>query len=451
MPASIYDELQGDLNLPEVNRRVAASKRVGELISTGEIARVESGELNNHVHTIYSFSPYSPSLAAFTAWRAGLPAVGIMDHDSVAGCDEMLDAAANIGIASTVGFELRVNMSGTGMSGQKLNNPDSPNIAYIAVHGIPRGHLSDAAAFLAPLQEARNKRNMAMTERLSVLSVGYGFGKIDFETDVVSLSQSGTGGSITERHVLYGLCKLLTDKLGKGEKIIDAVENGMEIRIPGKIRNYLADQTNPHYLFDLLGVFKSTIISRIYEHPGIDECVGVESALEFARSIGAITAYAYLGDVTDSPTGDKKAEKFEDEYLDELFDVLAELQFQAITYMPPRNTLPQLKRVQALCARHGFMEISGVDINSSRQSFNCPELLMPQFRHLSTSAWALIAHEKLSGTDERFGLFHPDNPVESENLRKRIGVYGAIGKKINHGRTALTFDAAESLLKEHLQ
>lgn len=59
------------------------------------------------------FSPYSPSMIAYRAWNAGLQDVGIMDHDSVSGCKELIEACKIIGIASTVGFELRVNFSGT--------------------------------------------------------------------------------------------------------------------------------------------------------------------------------------------------------------------------------------------------------------------------------------------------------------------------------------------------
>ena len=71
--------------------------------------------------------------------------------------------------------------------------------------------------------------------------------------------------------------------------------------------------------------------------------------IALADKIGAVSAYAYLGDVGDSVTGDKKPQKFEDDYLDELFDVLKELKFNAVTYMPSRNTHEQLDRVRALC------------------------------------------------------------------------------------------------------
>ena len=43
-----------------------------------------------------------------------------------------------------------------------------------------------------------------------------------------------------------------------------------------------------------------------------------EDFVKFAKEMGAIPAYAYLGDVGESVTGDKKAQKFEDAYLPEL-------------------------------------------------------------------------------------------------------------------------------------
>jgi hypothetical protein len=99
--------------------------------------------------------------------------------------------------------------------------------------------------------------------------------------------------------------------------------------------------------------------------------------------------------------------------------------------MPPRNTVEQLRRVQRLCVEWGFMEISGVDINSSRQSFNCPEVLQPPFRHLIDTTWALIAHERLSSADRRFGLFSPENPLSGAPLAERLAVYARSGRELN--------------------
>jgi hypothetical protein len=44
----------------------------------------------------------------------------------------------------------------------------------------------------------------------------------------------------------------------------------------------------------------------------------VAAVIDLAERIGAISAYAYLGDVYDSITGDKKAQKFEGRLLERI-------------------------------------------------------------------------------------------------------------------------------------
>ena len=74
---------------------------------------VRTDFVNNHIHTTYSFSPYSPTSAAYHAWLNGLATAGIMDHDSVSGAKEFLKAGKRIGISVTNGFECRCGMQGT--------------------------------------------------------------------------------------------------------------------------------------------------------------------------------------------------------------------------------------------------------------------------------------------------------------------------------------------------
>ena len=114
---------------------------------------------------------------------------------------------------------------------------------------------------------------------------------------------------------------------------------------------------------------------------------------------GGIAAYAYLGDVGNSVTGDKKTQKFEDDYLDELVDVIKAYGFDAITYMPTRNTPEQLARLTKLCDDHGFFQISGEDINSPRQSFRCKALDDPAFGHLIDATYTLISYENMASQD----------------------------------------------------
>jgi len=416
------------LNHPNPETRLAAVCALGESVKQGV---TPTDEVNNHVHSVYSFSPYTPVAAAVKAAQAGLRAVGIMDHDSVSGCAEMLAACRAIGIASTAGFEMRVDMTGTALEGRKTNNPDTPNNSYMAIHGIPAGQFEAARAFLAPMNAARIRRDRLQTDRLNEVLVGLGVEPIDFDRDIWAISQAATGGSITERHILYALALRLIKMHGKGATLVRFVRQNLNTEVPAKMEQALLDPGNPHYAYDLLGLFKSSLVPRFFIQPNATECISIYEAVKFALGIGAIPAYAYLGDVGESPTGDKKAEKFEDDYLDELIPELKRIGFKAVTYMPPRNTLEQLARLQKLCCDNELMEISGVDINSSRQGFNCPIIMTPPFRHLTTATWALIAHEKLATLDPAYALFDPRNPLAGRPLKERISRYAKAGCAID--------------------
>lgn len=410
--------------------RFDACKQLGSLIQSGSLKRTRLEEVNNHVHTTYSFSPYEPSAAAFASWKAGLGIVGSIDHDSIGAAEEMMDAGRMLGIATTVGYELRVSFLNTPLADRKINNPDSEGIAYICIHGVPRQAIGKVAEFLKPVQQVRGMRNRRQVQALNAIVGSYGLG-LDYDKDVLPLSRIEEGGSVTERHILYAMALKTIDLYGKGGHLVRFLTSDLGIELSGKLRSLLLDEQNPHYAYDLLGLYKSNFLPRFFIQPDRSECIDVLEAVHFSKSIGAIAAYAYLGDVTESPTGDKKAEKYEDSFLDELMDLLVDCGFPAVTYMPPRNTQAQMLRVQALAKQRGLMEISGVDINSSRQSMNCPELLQPTARHLVEAAWALVAHEKLADSDPSLGLFSPGNPLADLSLEDRLGRYAELGRRMD--------------------
>ena len=407
-------------------------------LSAGKINATD--EVNNHIHTIYSFSPYTPSMAALLARDAGLSAAGSVDHDSIAAAGEMLSACSILGIGGCAGFELRVsfktqkNGSHSRFSDKKLNNPDSAGNAYVTVQGIPEQHISRAEEFLLPIRRERLKRTREMTDLTNTILSNAGFSEINFDNDIFQQSKYSEGGSITERHLLAAAAKKIMEKFSPENEpdrktLIDELKSKLNITVPASLYPLLSNPQNPHYLYDLLGLLKSELLPQIYIEPNEDECIPAPALTAFADSISAVSSYAYLGDVGDSPTGDKKAEKFEDDFLEELFTELKLLGFRAISYMPPRNTRSQLLRVSRLCREYGFMEISGVDINSPRQSFNCPEVLHKDFRHLLDSTWALIAHQRLASQDESKGLFSQDNPLSAKDINDRIKIYSELGKK----------------------
>ena len=386
---------------------------------------VTGRDVNNHIHTTYSFSPYSPTAAVWFAREAGLCTCGLMDHDSIAGAEEFLAAADVAGMAATIGMECRASFAGTPFGDRKLNNPDQSGVLYMTLHGVPHNRAAELNEAFAPYRAKRNDRNRRMVEAINGMMGRYGV-TIDFDRDVLPLSNYAKGGTVTERHLSSALAYRMLDVIGSGEKLIAFIKNELQLPISGKIEGYLLDENNPHRMYDLLGWIKSQLIARFYID-ATDELPTVREALDLSERIGAISAAAYLGDVGDSATGDKRAQKFEDDFLDELIAYYAELGFRAVTYMPSRNTKAQLTRLRALCEKHNLFQISGEDINSPRQSFVCEAQRDPAFANLYEATWALIAHEWRATEDPDDGLFSEKSIHRWPNLNDRVRAFAEFG------------------------
>lgn len=369
-------------------------KEIKEKTDAGIMLRPpETIYVNNHIHTTYSFSPYSPAKAVYMAWKNGLRTAGIMDHDSAAGAKEFIQAAAVLNLPVTCGTECRIDMSMTRLNGYRINNPDQKSVAYVAMHGIPHQKIDAVDSFLAPYRAFRNDRNRKMCNNITALVSSYGL-SVDFDTDVLPISNYAAGGSVTERHILFALVKKITALYRTPSQVIHFLCDKMQLPVTDKVKAQIlaGNETPEFYEYDILGALKSNMVEKFYID-ATDECPAAADFISMVHENGGIAAYAYLGDVGDSVTGDKKVQKFEDDYLDLLIDVLKEYRFDAITYMPTRNNQTQLDRIMKCCRDSGFFQISGEDINSPRQSFVCKALDNPKFSHLIDAAYTLINYE----------------------------------------------------------
>ncbi len=414
--------LIAQLNAPLLHDRLQALRALKKLRDEGTLPLPSSGrDVNNHIHTTYSFSPYSPTKAVWLADQAGLATAGIMDHDSISGAREFSEAGVILNFPTTIGAECRASFAGTPLEGRRINNPDQATVVYVALHGIPHSSIDALAKFFEPIRAARAQRNRDMTARLNTLLEPAEI-ILDYDADVVSISDWSEGGEVTERHLLFAVAKKLLARFGVGLALVMFLKDTLGIPVAAKVEAQLTDAANPHAAFDLLGVLKSDLVEKFY----IDatrECPPIADVAAFAKANGIVLAYAYLGDVTSSVTGDKKAQTFEDSYLDELFQVVKAVGFNAVTYMPSRNTRDQLVRLRALCDQHGLFQISGEDINQPRQKFICEAMRDPFFSNLYDAAWALIGHERLATDHLADGMFSAETIAVMPSLAERIVRY----------------------------
>jgi len=109
-----------------------------------------------HTHTLASDGTQAPAENVRLAAAAGLGAVAITDHDTVAGIEEALEAADRYGITVVPGVEISTVAGGT----------DIHVLGYYIDY--TSGQLLDR---LAELRSVRDKRNDMMLERLNGLGL----------------------------------------------------------------------------------------------------------------------------------------------------------------------------------------------------------------------------------------------------------------------------------------
>ncbi|MBQ8768414.1 MAG: PHP domain-containing protein [Oscillospiraceae bacterium] len=378
-------DILNKLNAPTKAERLA---NLAEVLKTTTFPPAVPEYINNHIHTTYSFSPYSPTAAVYAARMEGLCTAGIIDHDSISGAEEFLEAAKMINMPVTIGMECRVSMDGTRLQGRRTNNPDQVGVSYMTIQSVPHDKIATLTEFFRPYQAARHLRNRQMIEKINSLLPGI---DLDYDRDVLPLSEASDNGGVTERHLMYALAKKLVAQVGKGEAMVKKL-NDMGLTLSAKQEAQMLDTAYPFYEYDLLGILKSAFVPQIFID-ATDECPKLPDMVKLCADVDAYLCYAYLGDVGDSVTGDKKAQKFEDDYLDDVFECLKEEGVKAVTYMPTRNTQAQLERLRGLCDQYGMFQISGEDINSPRQSFVIKAMENPMFKNLIDATWKLIEHE----------------------------------------------------------
>ena len=372
------------LNVPTKEERL---QNLAEVLKETVFPPMVPQYINNHIHTTYSFSPYSPTAAVYAARMEGLCTAGIIDHDSISGAEEFLEAAKLVEMPATIGMECRVSMKGTRLEGRRTNNPDQVGVSYMTIQGVPHDKIDRLTEFFKPYREARHERNRKMIKSINAL-VGV---ELDYDRDVLPLSMAAENGGVTERHLMYALAICLVKEVGKGQAMIDKLTS-MGMSLSEKQKNMLLDTEYPFYEYDVLGMLKGTFVPKIYIDADA-ECPKLPDMVALCKEVDAYLCYAYLGDVGNSVTGDKKAQKFEDDYLEDVFECLKEEGVGAVTYMPTRNTMSQLERLRSLCDQYGMFQISGEDINSPRQSFVIRAMENPMFANLIDATWKLIEHE----------------------------------------------------------
>lgn len=144
--------------------------------------QVPQAEVDLHMHSTASDGALPPAQVVAAAHNAGLRAIGLTDHDTMAGVAEAVRAAAAVGIRVVPGVELSAH-----------DGPDEIHI--LALHVTRPGPLESRLAYFRAARELRARK---IVERLNSLGLS-----VDYEAVMVEAA----GGSVGRPHVARAMIR----------------------------------------------------------------------------------------------------------------------------------------------------------------------------------------------------------------------------------------------------
>lgn len=371
-------------------------------------------------HTCYSFSPFTPSMAAYLAYKSGLALCGIADHETLAGAQEFLKAAAILGIDASVGVQMRARFYNG--EGRQLSVFYEKDAGLVTLHGIPKSEIAPLDKELAKVRNARLARGRRMVERFNRRLKDYGI-SLNFDKDVKPLSLASEGGTLTERHILYAFAQKLVDKFGDADRIKKFITSDLGINIEEEYLNAVSDIESPYYAHDLVSCLRNE--ARFF-YVRADEIPDVKDVVAMAKRHGALIAYTYVGSAhRHYAEGEEKVITLEDGYLSEFIAYLGELGFDAVEYFPDDVPPQRAEYIAREAAANGMFVLPHCDVSSPRRRFAPAEKTQGP---LTVNMWAVAGHERCAEINRDDGLNSQKSVAKNPDLGLRLGLYAEIAK-----------------------
>lgn len=367
---------------------------------------VKTGGANLSIHTDYSFSPYSPALAAYMAYKSGMELVALCDVGTTSAANEFNACCKILDLKTICGFEVF-------FKSEKLGT------CLASFYGINK---NNAVKFEEPLKHFRDwceertrKALKTLNKQLKSFDIF-----IDYETDVQPLIKHKKGGVVTLKHLYMAEAEKIVEKCGKGKKTADFLRNELCLDITEGEYNLLCDSNNPYYLYDLLASLRG-------KHRG-DENLDFPAKDEFmsiAAETGVIVAYEYTckhGWLELETEAKRPLAKFS-----ALLDKVKDDGFNAVCLSSreySKNALPLF--INAIQEK-GLLVILTDKTEYPRTCFNSavPEQCK---KYVEACSYALLGNAMSISENESEGLFTDKTLIKCPEIEKRINIFSAIGK-----------------------
>ncbi len=391
--------MQNELLIKKLNSsfgcvRKFAVARAGKNLSSGEKFSSPVGEVNLNLHSFYSFSPYSPSLVAYSAATRGIKVAGLCDYGSTGGIKEFGKACEKFGITCLCGVELRAR------AGEK--------IIGVSLYGSNK-KLEELKSFLSVFRSGRIKKARAVTTAFNRRLKRAGLA-VDFDKDVMSVSAQKGVGTIMSKHIYLAASNKLIKKFGMGKPLADFIRDKMCLDISEREYELLCDVKNPFYKYDLVQILRDN--SRDYAVDNELPCI--EKIAELAKSGGFVFAAEY-----GKAEPCKEFEKFALE--------AKEYGCNAVSFVLKDGDEALLASYAEILIKNQMLALPLEKVEYPRNKF---ESSMPEFlrKCFLKCAYAAAGNAKSVGESFEDGLFSDKTVEKFTDFEERVNVFAEIGK-----------------------
>ena len=386
------EELEKRLISKSRRKRASAFKKLYNFgIEQNADEEEDYGNVNRCVRTIYSCFSRTPSSAAYEAEKNGYPVIGLVDHASLGGAEELIKAEAVSGTHYYIGAEVTVSADG-----------EEKNLITVAALGVPHKHIKDFHGDLSIFRDEESRRIKSLVDRINDRFKPFGI-KIDRPDRSPFLKIHAT---MNEKKVYFDLAWAITARYHDGKSVIDFLTDDMGLSLSISEKVALDNYLDENYNYTLANVLSKKLnISARKE-----KRTGVEYFLNLCEIYGAIPCLITDGENAENDIEIAKKNGLKavcadvsapQEYLEELYGIamgnfILPLCREIIDYTD-KNTRPN-KMEEDLAEKY------------------------------NECVFALIGHEIASSIHVKDGLFSPSSIAKTPDFYERIKLYSRIAQ-----------------------
>ncbi|HBK02141.1 MAG TPA: hypothetical protein DDY77_03835 [Clostridiales bacterium] len=398
----MFSNVVEKLKSPSSRKRLKAVKKLKKEAEPKK-RQIASGEsVNLQIHTTYSFSPYTPSMAAYMAHKFSLTVAGITDDYTLAGAKEFIKACDILGITYSVGMELRGDFG--------------DGYANIALFGVAQKYFKTLEKKTAKLR-ARQKENVLKTiEAVNKRTEKDGI-VVSFEKDVKPLMKRAGCKVFSSKYVYYATAEKIIEKFSAGEETVDYIlSEGLDLT-QNEV-GLLRDVTNPYYAYDLAQIllenYRILNVKKNYASP--------EEIISIGRSVGAICAYEYVLKRRGAPLSDEELIKKHTA----LVLRLKKLGFDAISFDPTKFSKEVLDSLLKDLEQNEMLPLHLSRVEFPRRRFDCNRIEGEENEKMINSAFAVVGSEMSENSRDGYGFNYKNVEL---TFAEKLKLFAKIGRK----------------------